>query len=151
MRVHRVPARRASRSRRGAAAAEFAVVLPLLMTVVLGCVDFGRFAYNYIAVSNAARAAAGYGMMNTYDVTNPSTQTTWSNNIQQAAKDEMTGQTGFSASSLQVTVTTSTTGEVAPDLRIVVTATYPFSTIVTWPGIPSSLNLSRTVAMRKIR
>ena len=31
------------------------------MTLLLGAVDFGRFAYNYIAVTNAARAGAAFG------------------------------------------------------------------------------------------
>jgi Flp pilus assembly protein TadG len=48
--------RQDNRSRRGAAAVEFALILPLLVTLVLACVDFGQFAYNYIAVTNAARA-----------------------------------------------------------------------------------------------
>ena len=56
----------ARRHRRGAAAVEFAVILPLLVTIVLGCVDFGRFAYNYIALTNAARAGAAFGCMNVY-------------------------------------------------------------------------------------
>jgi Flp pilus assembly protein TadG len=42
--------------RRGASATELAIILPLFITIVLSCVDFGRFAYTYIAVSNAARA-----------------------------------------------------------------------------------------------
>ena len=46
----------ARRHRRGVTAVEFALILPLLMTIVLGCVDYGRFAYDYIAVTNAARA-----------------------------------------------------------------------------------------------
>src|SRR2546423_13511130 len=46
--------------RHAVAAVELAVLLPVLTTIVLGCVDFGRFAYNYIAVTNAARAGAAY-------------------------------------------------------------------------------------------
>ena len=42
--------RSVTRRRRGAAAAELAILLPVLVTIVLGCVDFGRFVYNYIAV-----------------------------------------------------------------------------------------------------
>jgi Flp pilus assembly protein TadG len=49
---------RSPRRRRGAAAAELAMILPLMLILVLGCVDFGRFAYSYIAVTNAARAGA---------------------------------------------------------------------------------------------
>src|SRR4051812_15256262 len=137
---------RTRRARRGAVSAEFALVLPLLMSVVLGCCDLGRFAYNYIAVTNAARAGAGYAMMNTYTA---GTQSSYLAKIQQAAQDEMTGQTGFNSASLTTTVTLIDEG--SGDLRVQVLASYPFQTLIPWPGIPSSLTLQRTVALRKIR
>src|SRR5437868_5776563 len=52
--------------RGGAAATELALVLPLLILLALGCVDFGRYAYYSIAVQNAARTAAEYAIMNPY-------------------------------------------------------------------------------------
>ncbi|TDL46985.1 TadE/TadG family type IV pilus assembly protein [Kocuria rosea] len=46
------------RSERGAAAVEFALVLPILVAVLLGIVEFGR-AYNaQITITHAAREAA---------------------------------------------------------------------------------------------
>ncbi len=141
--------RRRVHPRRGAAVVEFAIIFPLLMLLVLGCVDFGRFAYHYIAVSNAARAGAGYGSMNTYNPASPSTVAAWQTNTKQAAADELTGQTGFDATELGISLTTIDEG--SGDLRIQVTATYPFRTLIPWPGIPSSVSLQRTVAMRKIR
>jgi Flp pilus assembly protein TadG len=137
--------------RRAGAAAEFALITPLLVTMVLGAVDFGRFAYNYIAVTNAARAGASYGMMNNYTA---STQSAWTAGITQAAKDEMTQQVGSgNIGSLSVTVTTS---QDANGLRRVqVTASYPFTTIVNWQwtgmGLPHTMSLSRKVEMRLIR
>ena len=44
--------------RRGVSAVEFALILPLLLTLVGGAVDFGRCFYTHIAVTNAARAGA---------------------------------------------------------------------------------------------
>ena len=52
------------RRRRGGSAVELAIILPIFATLVLATVDFGRFAYNYIAVTNAARAGAAWVMMN---------------------------------------------------------------------------------------
>src|SRR5262245_891306 len=77
--------------RRGAAAAELAIILPLLVTVVLAAVDFGRFASAYIALTNAARAGAAYGMMNNYTA---STLAGWQAGITQAARDEISPQVG---------------------------------------------------------
>jgi Flp pilus assembly protein TadG len=134
------------RRRSGAACVELALVLPLLLLLLLGTVDLGRFGYSYIAVSNAARAGAGFAMMNTY---NPSMQSVWTGKIMQAASDEMTGQTGFNSGQLAVTAVPTPEGN--GDVRVQVTATYPFTTLVTWPGIPHTLTLSRSVTVRKIR
>ncbi|MBT2500744.1 pilus assembly protein [Agromyces sp. ISL-38] len=45
---------------RGAAAVEFALVLPLLLVLVLGILEFGRVFNIQIALSNAAREGARY-------------------------------------------------------------------------------------------
>lgn len=43
--------------------AEFALLLPLLLTLVLGTLDLGRCFYTYVAMTNAAREAARYGAL----------------------------------------------------------------------------------------
>ena len=134
------------RARPGTTAVEFAIVVPIMLAIVLACVDLGRFAYNYIAVTNAARAGAAYGIMNSYS---SSTLSTWTAAVKQAAKDEMAQQPGYDSSSLNVTVTTTT--ESSGLHRVRVSATYPFQTVVNWPGIPSQLTLSGVVEMRSIR
>ena len=49
---------RQSRRERGAAAVEMAIVLPLLLLIVGGIIDFGRFFYTQNIVVNAAREGA---------------------------------------------------------------------------------------------
>ena len=52
--------KRSKPGERGAAAVEFALILPVLLLLVLGLVEFGR-AYNVqISLSNAAREGARY-------------------------------------------------------------------------------------------
>lgn len=50
--------RRPGRSERGAAAVELAIVLPLLLLFIGGIVDFGRYFYTEIQLTNAAREGA---------------------------------------------------------------------------------------------
>lgn len=145
---HRAGGRR--RRRRGAAAVEFALVLPLMMTLLLGTVDFGRFAYTHIAVTNAARAGAAFGSMNPYST---ATQSNWQAQVVQAARDEMFQQTGYVPGNLAVTVTP--VAEAGGLWRVGVQATYPFQTLIQWPGLPGGsgapITLQRTVVLRAIR
>jgi Flp pilus assembly protein TadG len=133
---------------------ELAMILPVLVTVVLAAVDFGRFASTYIAVTNAARAGAEYGMMNNCNMNNSTEVTNWKAAITQAAQDEITPQFGSAnAANLSVTITTSTDANGLS--RVQVTASYPFTTVVNWHwtglGLPSSLTLQQKVEMRIIR
>jgi len=45
---------------RGAAAVEFALVLPILIVILLGIIDFGLYFYNDLQLTHAARDAARY-------------------------------------------------------------------------------------------
>ena len=132
--------------RRGAAAVELAIVLPILVTVLLGATDFGRFSYSAIAVANAARSGAARGSMNPLD---SKTQAAWQTAVKQAAIDELSQSPAFDTSKLTVTVTS--TIESSGSRRVSVQATYPFKTIVNWSFLPSSFNLQQTVVMRGIR
>lgn len=107
----------------------------------------GRFGYHQIAVTNAARAGAEYGIMHPYTT---STQAAWMATIQQTARNELTGQTGCNPNSL--TTTTTVNVESNGLRRIQVDATYSsFQTLVSWPGIPRTMTLRATVIMRSVR
>jgi Flp pilus assembly protein TadG len=51
---------------RGAAAVEFALVLPVLLLVVFGIISFGFLMAQKASLSNATRAGARYGTVNAY-------------------------------------------------------------------------------------
>ena len=139
------------RKRRGAAAVELAILLPLMVLLTLGSVDFGRFAYNFIAVTNAARAGAAYAMMNNYTST---TYNTWVNSVTAAAQAEMTGQAGYIPSNMTVTAPVVTV-ESSGLRRVQLTVSYPFQTVVNWSwlglNLPSSVTLQRTIVVRLVR
>ncbi len=131
---------------RGAAACELAVVLPLLVTLCLLSVDFGRFAHDYLALSNAARTGADYG------ATHRRTQLTsasWNSAIQAAAEREMESVPGFDGTNLEVLVSSEPVSDSLE--RVNVEARYPFFTVIDWPGIARPLQLRRTVVVRQFR
>lgn len=132
--------------RPGAAAIEFVIVLPILVTVVLGMSDFGRLYYSAISITNAARAGAAYGCMNPYDTASHSA---WQSSVQQAVIDELSASPVFDTSKVAVTVNSVTEADGLK--RVSVQVTYPFKTIINWTFIPSSVDLSQTVVMRGIR
>lgn len=52
---------------RGQALAEFAIVLPVFLLLLLLAADFGRLFYSYISVTNAARESAGFAAIRAAD------------------------------------------------------------------------------------
>ena len=140
--------RRVCNARRAAAATEMAIILPLFMLLVLGAIDFGRFAARAIAVDNGARAGAGYGIVHPYTT---ATQSIWAANMNQAVTDEMQSMfdSRFGASNLAVSYVT--TNDAGSRWRVRVTVTFPFQTVINWPGIPHQFNVTQSVEMRGIR
>jgi len=47
---------------RGSVAVEFALILPMLLALVFGMIDFGRLLYTYETINNAAREGARVGI-----------------------------------------------------------------------------------------
>jgi Flp pilus assembly protein TadG len=143
--------------RRGSSALELAIVLPVLVTIILGAVDFGRFAYNFIALSNAVRAGASWAMMNPPS-SMASPPSAWQTSVQTAVSNEMSLQAGFDSGSLTVaTVTPAQDSD--SNWQFTVSATHPFQTMINWSfgwmgtslAVPNSTTLSQSVTMRFIR
>ncbi len=151
--------------RRGASAVEFALVLPLLVTVVLGCVDFGRFAYTYIGVTNAAREGAYFAAKNPWTST---TDAAWRAQLRLAVENELGCHdpgSSFDPASVSVSCPTDNLlpkkNKNDPDIytpvltdsgdkRIGVLVSYPFAMVVNWPFIPNQVTVGRTVQMRAL-
>jgi Flp pilus assembly protein TadG len=128
------------RARRGAAAVEFALLLPFLCFVFIATIDFCRVFYYSLTVSNCARNGAIYGSTDWSHALNAS-------GIQAASKADAGNL------NLQLLTVTSrpiwTEGGSNPTdpSSVAVTVNYPFTTITQYPGIPKQTNLSRTVRM----
>jgi Flp pilus assembly protein TadG len=119
-----------------------AIVLFLLITVVLGCVDFGRFATTFIAVTNAAREGANMGSRHPFTDT---THELWRKKIKEAIVDEMSGVPRFSEDEL--TVADPIVVKANETARVRVQVTYPFEPFVPWLIIPSRLDVTRSAEM----
>ena len=77
---------RRSARRRGAAAVEAAVILPLFLAFLLGIFEYARLLAAHQAMAHAAREAARYAVVHTYDKT--------TTDIQNVADSQMLGMTG---------------------------------------------------------
>jgi Flp pilus assembly protein TadG len=140
------PRTAAPRRRRGVAALEFAIVLPILITILLGATDFGRFSHSSIAIANAARCGAAFATTNPYDSRD---STAWTAGVTKAVTNELSESTAFDPAKLTVTV--APVAESSGLLRFSVQVAYPFETLVNWPLLPASFDLKQSVVMRSIR
>jgi len=130
-------------ARAGAAALELAVVLPLLVLLLLGACDFGRFAHTQVAVASAARAGAGQASRSQPTV---ATRARWEAEIQAAVREELEGLANFRANRLTVSITS--VAESGGTSRASVQVSYPFRTLISWGALPDLFICRETVVFR---
>jgi Flp pilus assembly protein TadG len=127
------------RGTRGQSLVEFALILPVLLILMLGTIDFGRVYFAYVSVTNAARNGAQYASFSSEAAAD-------SDGIRNAALADTVELVNTSPTNPNVTVATGTDSQ--SRLYADVTVAYTFSTIFPWPGIPDSMNVARTVRAR---
>jgi Flp pilus assembly protein TadG len=131
--------------RRGVAAVEMAVVLPVFVTVIMGVIEIGRGIMVGQLMTNAARESARMAIID------GSTNTTVSN----AAKTFLQTAANVAPGDVTVTITTSTTGggnnvaNAKPQDLVTVNLSLPYSK-VSWlpPKYLAGKNLTAMAAMR---
>jgi Flp pilus assembly protein TadG len=124
-----------NRRRTAVATVELAFLLPLLVFLFAIGVDFARLYNPYVTITNAASSGALYGS-------------------QSASRSVDTA--GIAAAALADTadlspapsVSSSTSTDASGNPYVTVTVTWNFQTVTHFPGVPSSLNITRTVKMR---
>lgn len=125
----------------GVAAAEFALLLPVLLLILFGIIEFGMIMYSREVVTNAAREGARAGI-----VQGPPKRT--EGEIITIAQNYLTN-TGINSADVIFTVTGE--GLVNPN-NLTVQATYPYNFLIpyipTVVGIPNPLNIQTQVVMR---
>jgi Flp pilus assembly protein TadG len=113
---------------RGAVAAEFALLLPVLLTILFGIIEFGMIMYGREVVTNASREGARAGIVQRVPPLTPGEITT-------VATNYLTG-TGINAADVVIAVPASGGVTGTP---VTVTATYSYPWLI--PYIPTMLGL----------
>lgn len=154
------------RSQSGQSLVEVALLTPLLLAMVLGAIELGRYAYISILVGNAAHAGALYGAQSLPQATTPPNMTV-NPGIQLAADND------FQNNGQQVGLLTVTSmdvcgcdsqGAFSPQtcnpstpptcplghwtVMVRVTASGKFNSLFNYPWIPSPLTVTRQSTMR---
>ncbi|MGA1839213.1 MAG: TadE/TadG family type IV pilus assembly protein [bacterium] len=113
--------------KRGAAAVEFAIILPILISLVLGICEFGFLLYNQQVITNASREGARAGI-----VSRPPTARLPDPNIEGVVDDYIKGRLvtfgGADPNNLKTTVSRAGVN-VGDDLTVTVTYDYRFFVI----------------------
>jgi Flp pilus assembly protein TadG len=148
-------AKREREKRAGTATLELALLLPLLLLIALGAIDFGRVFYMSVEVANAARAGVQYGAQSTVT----SQDYTGMENAAKNDAPDIAGQmtatatrwcecagssTTFTCTSTPCSLSVPTT----PEIYVQVNTQATFNTMVKYPGIPTTITLSKQAIMR---
>jgi Flp pilus assembly protein TadG len=136
----------ARRPQQGVAATELALTLPIVLLFAFAGADFGRIALFDQVVSNAARTGAESGAIHKFTAF---TRPDWEADVQQAVMDEISNIPNFDASKLAYKLSTTTDADGLE--RIVVDVSYPFRTIVAWPGLSTEVTLHQRFEIREFR
>jgi Flp pilus assembly protein TadG len=133
----------------GSSLIELALILPMLLLLLVGAVDFGRGYFMSIEVASASEAGALYGAQNSSDITG----------MQAAATLDGADVPGLTAgatqgcecadgsgSTPQCSSTPICTGNVVGYVEVTTQSTY--KTLLGYPGLPSRIPLSGRTRLR---
>jgi Flp pilus assembly protein TadG len=136
--------------RRGQAALEVALVVPVLTVLLLIVGEFLRVYYMTIELNNAARAGVQYGVNDPANAANLT-------GMQQAALNDGSDIGGMTATATEYcecsdgSSVSCGTADACSDERVYVEVdtSATFYTLANWPGIPRSIALSSKAIMRE--
>jgi Flp pilus assembly protein TadG len=133
----------------GASFVELAFVLPLFLFMLIPVVDVGRAFYAAIEVASAAHSGAMYGVENSSDTAGMvlAAKSGASNlsNVSATAAYGCECSDGTSAISSCTSIPSCTYNYVT---YVDVTVTSPYKPVLGYPGLPSSMNITRELRLR---
>lgn len=131
--------RRGLCERRGSQAVEFALILPVMLTMLMGVIDYGMYFSQDLAVVTAARDGARDGATAT---TSPASQA--------SATALSRVRAGGVAYATAAQVTTTLTGT-APNCAVTVAVSIPYQAVTGLVPMPAALRTSATMRLEDQR
>ncbi|RAK60712.1 hypothetical protein DJ021_13285 [Phenylobacterium hankyongense] len=136
------------RDRRGAAAVELALLLPVLALTLAGTIDVSRLIAQSLQVKAAAQAGADYAQRRGWDAAAISAAVASATPLSVAASPAPRVTTAcVSGLSIVATTGTSCSGGGAPGTFVTVAAQAPFKALAPWPGfvVPATVSAQAVV------
>ena len=118
---------------------EFAIILPVLTTISLACVDLGRVGHTQILIANAAELGAKVGASRWSERDDASN---WEARIIEEVTVELSQHNNLNPEVIEVTVTAANESETQRWVRVQVE--YPFELIAHWPALPDRVLLNKS-------
>jgi len=135
----------------GQALAEMAIVLPFVLLLFVGVLDFCRVFYTSMMLTQAARSGAQYGAQAKGKSADYATMVETAVNAASDLSPAITASAVRSCECSGGTTVDCTTGdcgaEGAPRVFVSVTTGYTFNTFFPYPGVPTNIALSRTATL----
>ncbi|MGH9744869.1 MAG: TadE/TadG family type IV pilus assembly protein [Candidatus Acidiferrales bacterium] len=138
-------------AQRGQSLLEMAVLIPVVLLLLVGIIEIGRFAYVSIEVTNAARAAVQYGAQSLADAQD-------SAGLQQAAVRDAADLSSITVNSSALCACSDTPATFVPCpalgcaghpvVFVQVDTTTSISPLFHYPGLPSSFTANGHAIMR---
>lgn len=136
---------------RGLSGIEFAMIAPVLILSFIATADFGLAIYAKMEVENAAQAGTQYAAVNGYTSSSVSSAVTSATSL--SGLSASPAPTEFCGCPSTSGVTTATCGTncasgAAAGTYVTASAQATYSTIVSYPGIPSNYTFNSTSTVR---
>jgi Flp pilus assembly protein TadG len=149
-RLRRISWNVVAKDRRGIAAVEFAILVPVLILLAVCTIDLGLAIYANMRVESSAEAGSGYAMLHGFDSTAISSAVTSAGNLSgltaSPAPTQFCGCPGSSGITSAICGTTCGTNIAGTYVRA--SATYTYHTLMSYPIIPSQYTFASTSTVR---
>jgi Flp pilus assembly protein TadG len=135
----------------GSAAIEAALIAPVLALLAIGIADFGAAVYRDMQVQNAAQAGATYAMRHAFDATAIGNAVLNSGAVAGMTATPAPAQSCGCPSGGTISIATCGTacaGGALAGTYVTVSAQAVYTTILPYPGIPSSLTFAAASVVR---